>query len=174
MGVETGLIFAGLSLFDSFNQAQNAKKTREFQLDQFKSVSRTALQSLNEQKVQSQARTIEERSQVAEELRNFSVTAFNRRGQALASAASGNVSGASIAEIQSDIEQSRGLQTSRLKRLQVFREAAAEARLRAATLQTQSRIEAGLPGGFQEFSVPGALLGAASAGIQGSSLSFPS
>ena len=158
---------AGASLIEGLQQQQNAQAVADFNARRFGAVRDNALATFQQAGAQVRQRTIQERTQVAEELATITSDALRVRGRIRTSGAAGNVSGTSIEEARLDTERAAGSQRRQVEITQRFREAQAEQEIRALLLQTEGRIAAALPPPINVPSDFNVVLGGLTGGLNG-------
>lgn len=158
---------AGASVLGGVSSFLQAGQAADFKEEQFLAIKENALASFATQAAMSRSRTVQERAQIAEEIRNLTQEGLRRRGAVSASAGANEVAGRGVAEAQLDFYRAESGQRARLDVLQRFRESAAEQELAAMALQTKGRIQAGVPTPTQFPSLLGIGLDAVGAGIEG-------
>lgn len=147
------------SIIDTVGKLRNEEAQEDFIKDRYKATRSTAIKTFLNSVDEVRVGTLQERQQIATEIENIATEAITARGSAAAAASTAGVSGVSVGDVQMDIATSEQVVKGRLDKLQSFREAAAELRVRGLARQTQNRILVGLPGPFVKSNVFGEILG---------------
>lgn len=167
LGLIGGALFAGAAIFDGIQRSRSARESARFQRRQFNRNRELALLALTHQTGQIRRRTLEERAQIGEQIRDLVRGATTQRGAVAASAGQAGVAGASVNDLLLDSHAQEARTRGQLRVLQENRERDAEARIRALVTQTESRINAGLPGPMVFPSALGIGLRAGAGALQG-------
>ena len=157
-----GSLFEGIS--GMFAAKDEAKRKEEL----FQATKEALLDAHEQEGAQERVGTMQERAQVAEEMKNVSIQGITARGQAGAGAGGANLNmSGSVIESQLDSVVVEDGQKGRIRTLQEFRETAAALRLKSLSNRTRQQILAALPTPTAQPNPLSIGLGAVAGGLEG-------